>query len=485
MFKKATLLLLIGAMLTSAASCGTTSDVGTDTTTSGDTTTAAPEGYDYSGKNYNGKTFRVFGMDDIYTMHMKFDRDESNGEILNDAIYDRNRLVEDKLNVVIEETTVATFAEVNNTLGTSILSGDDICDLALIPPSTCCGIIIEGYFKDLRSIGSWDLDAEWYNQSYNDAVTLNGKMYFGMSDATIALTDGIWALFFNEDMMENLKMDKPYDLVRDGTWTTDKLISYLKAAASLNGDEDWSWHMNGNAVYGLSTVGTTHYRVTNAMGEKLVENQDGKLVFTAGTDRFYSVIDKLRTLMDTSSGAVYFGGTNGGDFNMESGQYLAPFPSQRTLFQTAEICKTQSFRELEFDYGVVPYPKYDENQSSYYSPIFEACVAFSIPITAPDAEFSASVWDALAYEGGQSVVPAYREVTLEQKGLRNDDSIEMLGIITDSAFPDAGSMFGISGSFRTEFNTEITNNTGAMASIIDKHKTSIQEKIDELVDAIG
>lgn len=288
----------------------------------------------------------------------------------------------------------------------------------------------------------------------------------------------MWALFFNEDKMTDLKLDMPYDLVREGKWTFDKFKEYLAASANLNGDESYTWNKDGNAFYGLTTTAYLNYRFMNCFGEDIIENNNGKLKFTAGSEHFMNAVDMLYTVNDPPLGYFYLG--QGSDYDAETGGYMYPFMAQRALFLTAEICKTQKFREFDFSYGIVPFPKYDEDQDDYVTTIFQEALAFSIPITCDTPEDTAIIFDALAYEGSKTLVPEYLQTTVEQKGLRNDDSIEMLSIITAGAFNDIGQMYGLTTDFISAYNVDIQNRSGTMASIIAKYKTSIEAAIASL-----
>ncbi len=136
---------------------------------------------------------------------------------------------------------------------------------------------------------------------------------------------------------------------------------------------------------------------------------------------------------------------NGDDSVSDDGNpgYLYVFTSQRALFSYAEINKLQGFRMLDFEYGIVPLPKYDKNQENYISNTWNGVPAACIPTTAADPEMVGLIVDAMAYEGNKTVVPAFRNYTVEQKGLRNSDSIEMLDIITKNVIPVYTSVFAI------------------------------------------
>ena len=348
----------------------------------------------------------------------------------------------------------------------------------MIAPATCATLFTNNYFYDLKDYEGFQFDKEWYNQNYNSDMEIDGKLFFGMSDATVGQMDGMWVLFFNENKMEHFGLDKPYDLVRDGKWTYDRMKEYLAAVANLNGDESFSWNKDGKSFYGLTMTPYLNYRFMNGFNEKIVENRNGKLVFTAGSEHFMNAVETLYSANDDSLGMIDKGVDN--DLDAENGGYVYPFMTERALFLTSEICKTQKYREFEFTYGIVPFPKLDENQENYVTAIYQGALAFSIPTTCETPEDTAVIFDALAYEGRRTLIPAYREKTVEQKGLRNDDSIEMLSIIADSAYNDIGSMYGLLGGFISEFNYDVKERTGTMASLIAKYKKSITQAIENM-----
>ena len=105
--KKVISLLLLAALLTSAAACG--SDSGTNDTTSSDgtTDTSAPEETEPEEKldlpsdlNYNGYVFRILSRPspDIEQVYVE----EQTGDVLADSVYKRNIAVEDKLGIKFE-----------------------------------------------------------------------------------------------------------------------------------------------------------------------------------------------------------------------------------------------------------------------------------------------------------------------------------------------------------------------------------------------
>ena len=86
---------------------------------------------------------------------------------------------------------------------------------------------------------------------------------------------------------------------------------------------------------------------------------------------------------------------------------LMPFMNGQGLFLTESIGKAHIMREMRDDFGILPYPKYDEAQESYQTYICDGnTTGFSIPITA-DAEKSGMILNALNALGMSDVRPEY------------------------------------------------------------------------------
>jgi hypothetical protein len=210
-------------------------------------------------------------------------------------------------------------------------------------------------------------------------------------------------------------------------------------------------------------------------------NDGGKIVSNTASDHFYNVVEKLSEILTESDAKAYRCQT-GGDMDPTTGGYIYIFKNGRALFTQAEVNKMQVFRDVSFEYGVVPYPKYDESQDNYYSNAWYAATGAFIPVTAKDPEWNGLILDAMTYEGENIVVPAFREVTVEQKGLRNDDSIEMLEIITSGVVPVIYDIFNIGEELSSSISSEIWNKTGSAASIVASNTTVIQEQIKTLME---
>ena len=336
--RSAAALLILAAML---AGCGQTPSSGSETTdaaASSDTTEEVTEyAYPYPDTGYGGEEFGILNMADMYTMHCGILRDELNGDVLNDAVFNRNKLIETKFDITLNETLVTDTWELKTTAATaqkSILAGDNEFAVMFLPIKGAIGLITDGAFLDLETVPTVQLDQPWWYDSFNRAIELEGSLFGAMGGAHLCIHDATRVLSFNDDMMERLGLDAPYDLVREGKWTLDAMNTYLTAAANLNGDDSAAWKKDGKVVYGYSNNQNGIIKFLQGCGENIVEVKDGKLTYTAGTERFYDCVSKLSKIFTTSD-AKGINAPNGDEWKDDDGNpgYIQCFHVRTRSFQ--------------------------------------------------------------------------------------------------------------------------------------------------------
>lgn len=102
-------------------------------------------------------------------------------------------------------------------------------------------------------------------------------------------------------------------------------------------------------------------------------------------------------------------------------------------------------REMEDDFGIIPYPKLDEEQTQYYNHVGSASPILVIPISnVSDDARTAAILHALAVSSHEYVRPVYFENVLKGKLSRDPQTQEMLDIIWKSATYDLGYLSGYS-----------------------------------------
>ncbi|MGN1128397.1 MAG: hypothetical protein ACI4T6_05505, partial [Candidatus Flemingiibacterium sp.] len=161
---KLTAFILLAAMLAMTASCGDSTDApvsgeATSADTDGETTAPAAalpdadfEGYEFTF--LNGNVFSWFTVSSVTT-------DEQNGETMNDAIYERNRKVEERYNITLSEIP-SSNAQADYLK--SVQVGDDAFDVALLRMEWALPVVLQNAAVNWNNIPYLELDREWWVQ---------------------------------------------------------------------------------------------------------------------------------------------------------------------------------------------------------------------------------------------------------------------------------------------------------------------------------
>ena len=491
--KKIRMISLLLALLTASSlmSCGSegkapeSTDAGT-TKTDEETTSE----YTYPDENFDGYEFKFYSPDTQFGCYVRMDFEEQSGEQLDDAVYARNRRIEDRFNCKIREvqadaSTWKTGQEdMCKTISQMVMSGDSDYDAAYLPVYFHPAVAIEGYLADLRTIPELDFEKPWWDNALNDEMEIAGKLYTASSALNFMSFDLSWVLLFNENMMEQQGITAPYDTVRDGKWTLDNFNTMLSGVASMNGDDSFKWNADGNAVYGIANHVTSPSPFLFSAGNRLMTHDGDGFRFTANTDRMFSTIDKLITLLDEKSGKAYSESTSGADFSKRDG-YLFAFNYDRALFISCELKSALELRSMESNFGLVPMPKYDENQEDYITYVNPISCFLTIPTTNPDMKRTGIIIDALTYDSYKNCLPVYYDVTVSQKGLRNEDSIEMLQIVRNSRSTQVMNIYGVTTDLDNSLHQIIIKGQTNAASTIASAETKVEANLEKVLSAFG
>ena len=481
--KRITSIIILMAIAAALASCGT-NGAREETTTSSDNNTSdtvADDAYTYPDIDLGGDEFTILTGNISWGGFMsRLDFDSLEGETLNDTVYERNRAVEEKFDLKLEFTETDIY-NTGTKLQQAVMAQDDVYKAAFVTGTKLANLIGQEYLYDLTRIDSFQLDEAWWDSSVNQESRLgkNGKQYFASSDISLVGFQGSVAVFFNEDKIDDIGMDLPYQLVRDGKWTLDELSKYMRAGANLNGDTSFAWNSSGSAEFGLVTWTTGVSAFIAGCDESFIDRDEkNEPILGCRDDRFFDVVQKLAGMFAKE-----------GEFLLTSGSgvdhYETIFSNRRALTLVAELKAASMYRDVDFTFGIVPMPKYDEAQEDYHTYRWQDVMMLCVPVTNTDPSSTGAVMDAMAYISYKEVLPVFYENTMSQKQLRNNESIEMLAIIRDSRIFNAGRVFGWTEQLSLDTEAALKQGKTDIASLIDSRRPQIEQKIKETMEIMN
>ena len=409
------------------------------------------------------------------------------GEILDDAIYTRNRAIEAKFNVSIKEVPILVDSSAQK-LRTTVQAGENIYDAAYIPGNSAVPIgtlIADNLLYNLKEVPGLNLDEHWWNQSVlkDSMIGSSNSLYFAFCDINIMPLQCAFCVYINEDMIKNLGLELPYKLVNEGKWTYDEFYKYMKAGAQLNGGaENFKWELDGPAIYGYTSFEGGTLALMTASGERgIAIDENGMPQFALENERFFNVCDKLGEILDTKSQGEYLTANDAGSgFHFEM-----IFENCRALMMGGELKASDSFRNMDNTYGIIPNPKYDEIQDRYYTAITVQVPVLAIPVTNGSLERTGIILDAMAYISNKDITPIFFDVTMSQKRLRTEDSIDMLYKIKDSLYFDVGIAYGWTSTLVYNIRDSLNSGKGGGATTaIEKAREKVLADIDKTMQLI-
>lgn len=375
---------------------------------------------------FDGETFTFAIYENANTNnHMLVD--EEDGDIMNDAIYERRRMTEERFGITLEEIVYK-----DENFRTPILAGGNEYDVANIRCTDALSYWQDGIITPVSDLPYVNIDKNYWNRSFNDSLTLCGQQYIAIGDMLTSTLDLTFALTFNKKLAENYNVGDIYSLVRDGKWTFDAMFGMMKTATQdANGDTIMDENDNYGYCAHKKNVLPSFWIAAGEMSVK--KDEDDRPYLAMGEERFMNVFSKIFD-MTYGAGTYYKLGDDGSDVT-DAQRKL--FTNNQRLFMDCSFFYAQLLCSMETDFGIIPYPKYTEDQSRYYSRVsyYNAPV---IPITNDRLEFVGAVLEYFNWASSETVIPAYYDTVLYGKVIRDEESREMLDIIFDSRVVDIG-----------------------------------------------
>ena len=385
---------------------------------------------DLSTERFDGYNFRMLvRKGSMKEQYMEEDSDD----LVESKVYQRNKLVEDRFGITITATESSGNYETDAL--NSILAGDDAYDVIFAHSRAAFNYAVQGSVYNVHDIESIHLDKPWWFKDIVDTCTVNGRLYVLDGDMNVGSLSSAMCLVFNKRIFDELGFDYPYDLVKDGAWTFDELAYYAKKGGKdLDGDGIMNPEVDQFGFHTGEWSGAIN--ILYAGGQKIYDKNDsGELELTLYSNKTVSIFDEFFNLMSNENCVL----TMSEGANVYKGP--AFFENGRAMIASAGLGSAKSFRNMEDDFGILPYPKFDEDDE-YTTAINGAAVLAVVPITVPDVERTGAIIEALAAYGSREVIPAFYDVSLKTKYARDEESEEMMDIIRDSIIYDIGYVCG-------------------------------------------
>lgn len=406
--------------------------------------------------------------------------DDFNGEVVNDAVYQRMVNVSERLNVKLE------FVDKDDVTSTANLSISSAADDYSIVVDSAVSVVqygAKGHYCNMMgdNVPYINLEQPWWAKYYTEQANIGGKIFFITGDAGWSLIKLAFVTYFNKKMVENYNIDNPYDLVANGEWTRDvfaQLCSQVYSDINGNGKHD------KNDIFGFGAGDMINYDVYwSAYDLSIVERDEDDMPYiSVNTDKFQTAIEDVYDLFFNNEGTLKLAQYGADE---EQDELARKFGEDELLFTTLRIIATDLMRDMESDYGIIPCPKFDEVQDNYYTFVHDQYSVFGIPVTVVDTELASAVLEAFAADSYRHVTPAYYDIVLNGKYVRDEESTQMLEIALKNVKIDFSWIYtyNLNSVSQNFFRNLLRDKKTTFSSYYAKSEKSLNRYMDKLLAA--
>ena len=427
---------------------------------------------DFGGYEFKFLTLQA-GINDTNRFVQEIEVEEETGDTIDDAVYLRNSLMYDKYNVKIK---AIPSMNPDGDARKAISAGDAAYDMVNLYKGSAMALAAEGRFINFHDLPTVDFSAPWWSSRCAKGLGVQGKLYNMSGSILISEIDDTLAMIFNKKLATDYEVEDVYALVKQGNWTLDKMNGIVKRiSGDLNGDGAFK-PKDDLFGYIQDPASMTNNWVFSSDLLNGYVNDAGLYEPNVDIARCQLLVDKLYELLSDKTSA-YTG--------LDLYEGLKYFEDNRIFLYAIILRNIELLRGMDIDFGVLPYPKLDENQKSYLTHVGGASPIMCIPGTNGDLDSTGYILEAMSIASYHMAVPAYYEIALKTKYSRDDDSSEMLDIILESRMYDMSYYAG--SSLINIIAPIITKADHNFASAYEKQSTKLfatmQKTIDKLVNA--
>lgn len=423
--------ILIGIML---FSCSDNSTANPDITTTENTNVEETTEVNYldalPSENFDGYKFRFYTRQCCEAHYGGVYQEAETGDVVDDAVFQRNRKIEEKFNIEIVESILDQDGE-PIIIRNAILANDHIADIAIPHFRFLGSMALEHMLVDMGDMPYIDFQQPWWSTNLIENYSIFDRYFVAQGDIGIDNITYNGVIYFNKHLASEYVPENLYDTVKSGKWTLDKMNEVVRSAGQdLDGDGNISFEKD---QFGFGAPAGFFFMFQSAANQPTTVRDENNIPQLAiNTQKMVTIVEKVYNI---SHGYEY--------------SYIAEdvkpdaFVQGRMLLYTDLInsATLNVFREMQDDFGIIPFPKYDEEQKEYYSHASAHSSLLGVPITNPDLDRTGLILEALVYEGYNTIRPALYDIALKVKTTRDNDSAEMLDIILQGRTGDFADIY--------------------------------------------
>ncbi|MBE6620420.1 MAG: hypothetical protein E7625_03540 [Ruminococcaceae bacterium] len=356
--------------------------------------------------------------------------DEYNGNIVHDALFYRDTMIEEYFHINIEYDDVLD-SQIAAHVSPGIRTGDDEYSLILANLGNAARKLFDAdLLRNLYDFEDIDFSKPWWNRQSVENFELNGKIFMATGAITNRYVYAPYAMLFNTRLIGELSLENPYDMVESGDWTLENFKLMIEDTYNDDGNDV----VDLEDFYGLAPASDSETAYYFACGGRMVKKDGDELIPVYEDGPNVTLLQLVIDMYDTDDVLKF----------KETYDSNATFKDGRAIFHSTALCDITMLANMEDKYGIVPMPKYDEDQENYISNANSSISTMAVlPITVRDTKKVGTIVEALAAVSQYtSLDKQYDNVLLLRQALDEKSKLNLQRVVESVSY-DWGYMFDI------------------------------------------
>ena len=376
----------------------------------------------------------------IFTDNMgTFTQDETAAASKNLAISDRNFFLEMKYgaNIIVEEYTAE---EIEYILSEALEKGTNPCDMICLSAEDTLELYKKGLLGNINALPDFNLENGFFDFDLAKTLATNNSLYM-LADPCAYMYDNTYVIYYNRDLVKAPEGGEDVEtLALQGKWTWDAFYDYCRSSAPNSFSSSGS-NLKTD-VFGYAFIAEPA-DFAEAMwvstNQQIVANTyKNPVEITLDRETVTPTADFLRSIYNVR-----------GRYPLSGSDARKAFEEGRIAFYCDELGYLYNLRDgtsKGTEYGVLPMPKMNEEQSEYRCLLNNNAHVISIPKTLETADdktktYASAMISATCAAGSATIKDAYLNTMLGMFLTTNNETV-IIKTIVDSATFDFAVTFG-------------------------------------------
>jgi len=450
-----------------------TDGVTVQTEASADDRTAIPDNLP-ADLDFEGRSFGIYAYEEAakYTIGLE----NAAGDIVNDAVIARNLAVEERLNITLDQISQPNGSI--NSISSLLMAGDQTYDLFIAYQYELAPLISRGGLYNLYHLDHVDFSQPWWWEDYMTQLQLGEtSRFFAVGDYFIRALMYAHTVYFNKALYAEYAdhADGLYEAVLDGSWTFERMAGISR--------DVWSDLNNNGRTDGDDMLGYVTYRTTGTV-DPFVYSTDIPFARRTGEGSVELTLQQedAVTLAERLSEFFWQAGSFSGTESSTDATRI--FSEGRSMFWCAHLSGAKYLRDMKDDFGMIPYPKFDEEQEQYRSLVHDAASIGAVNASSVNIDMTGAILEAMCAETYRSVTPVWYETATKIKYSRDDVSSQMIDLIHDTITTNFIYAYNYAlNGIGMIYRDLVTGQSSDYTSSVEKLRRGAERKLEELYEA--